>query len=59
LFIAEDWSNLVAFMVAEKMLAVPVPLDRIYSNEMVDAINDYDRSAIIAAAKAFNPTDLK
>lgn len=59
LFIAEDWSNLVAFMVAEKMLAAPVPLDRIYTTEMIDAINDYDRAAVIAAAKAFNPTDLK
>ena len=55
LFIAEDWQHLVDFAVAEKILPAPVALDRIYTNALIDQINQYDRPAVLAAAKAYDP----
>jgi NitT/TauT family transport system substrate-binding protein len=59
LFHAEDWQNVVSFMVDQKMLPQPVPVDRIYTNEMIGEINNYDRAAVSAQAKAFDASKLK
>jgi NitT/TauT family transport system substrate-binding protein len=52
LFVPEDWKRLVEFLVDQKVLPGPVAVDKIITNELIDAINNYDRSAVIAAAKA-------
>jgi NitT/TauT family transport system substrate-binding protein len=52
-FHADDWSNVVDFLVNEKILSGRLPLDRIYTNELIDQINKYDRSALVAQAKNY------
>lgn len=56
---AEDWDRLVAFMVDQKIMPAPVPTDKILTNEFIDKINDYDRAAVIAQAKATSLDSLK
>jgi NitT/TauT family transport system substrate-binding protein len=46
-----DWNRLIGFFVDQKVLPAPVAVDRIITNQFIDAINDYDRAAIINDAK--------
>lgn len=50
--VAADWDRLIKFFVDQKVLPAAVPVDRVISNQFIDQINDYDRLAIIKAAKA-------
>jgi NitT/TauT family transport system substrate-binding protein len=46
-----DWNRLIEFFVSQKVLPAPVAVDRIITNQFIDAINDYDRAAIVSDAK--------
>jgi len=46
-----DWNRLIEFFVSQKVLPGPVAVDRIITNQFIDAINDYDRAAIVSDAK--------
>lgn len=50
LFLEEDWKNLNRFL----LLKPPVPTSRMFTNEFIDAINAYDRQAVIHQAKTFD-----
>jgi NitT/TauT family transport system substrate-binding protein len=50
LFLEEDWQNLNRFL----LLKPPVPTSRMFTNEFIDAINAYDREAVIHQAKTFD-----
>jgi NitT/TauT family transport system substrate-binding protein len=52
-FIADDWKRVVEFMKDQQLLSQDVPVDRIFTNALIDEINKYDRPAIAAAAKAY------
>jgi NitT/TauT family transport system substrate-binding protein len=54
LFIEEDWKNLSSFLLAGGQIAQPVPTSRMYTNDLIDEINNYDRNAIIQQAKGFD-----
>jgi NitT/TauT family transport system substrate-binding protein len=54
LFIEEDWKNLSSFLLAGGQIAQPVPTSRMYTNDLIDEINNYDRNAIIQQAKNFD-----
>lgn len=53
LFHADAWDNVVDFMVDQKMIPARLPLDRIYTNSLIDEINKYDRKAIVEQAKSY------
>jgi hypothetical protein len=59
LFLAPQWRDFVAFMLQQKLLAQPVPLDRIYTNALIPQINKFDRATVRAQAKAFDLGRLK
>ena len=59
LFIADDWKNLIAFLVDQKILPQPIAPERVFTNSLIDAINSYDRAAVIASAKAQDMSKLK
>lgn len=54
LFIEEDWKNLGDFLLREKQITREVPTSRMYTNEFINDINNYDRAAIIKQAKEFD-----
>jgi NitT/TauT family transport system substrate-binding protein len=54
LFIEEDWKNLSSFLLAGGQIAQPVPTSRMYTNDLIDEINNYDRNAVIQQAKDFD-----
>jgi NitT/TauT family transport system substrate-binding protein len=55
----EDWTRLVQFMVEQKIMPAPVEPEKIVTNQFIDAINDYDRAAVIAEAKKADLAKLK
>jgi NitT/TauT family transport system substrate-binding protein len=54
LFVEEDWNNLSSFLLGGGQIAQPVPTSRMYTNDLIDQINNYDRKAIIQQAKDFD-----
>lgn len=59
LFLDEDWKNLGDFLLREKQLAQPVPTTRMYTNDLIDEINNYDRNAVVQQAKTFDLKSLQ
>lgn len=57
--IKEDWQRLIQFFVDQKVIPQAVPVERVITNQFIDAINNYDRASIIAAAKSENLDKLK
>ncbi|WP_424628418.1 ABC transporter substrate-binding protein [Bradyrhizobium sp. SYSU BS000235] len=51
LMVKSDWERLIQFFVDQKVIPAAVPVDHVITNDFNDAINQYDRPAIIAAAK--------
>lgn len=58
-FIASQWQDFVDFMLQQKLLQQPVPLDQIYTNELIPEINNFDREAVKKQAAAFDINSLK
>lgn len=54
LFAEDDWENLSSFLLAGGQIARPVPASRMYTNDLIDEINDYDRNLVIRQAKEFD-----
>jgi NitT/TauT family transport system substrate-binding protein len=54
LFIDKDWETLGTFLLQEKQLSKPVPTSRMFTNELIDRINDYDKSAVVSQAERFD-----
>jgi NitT/TauT family transport system substrate-binding protein len=59
LFIEEDWKNLSNFLLAGGQITQPVPTSRMYTNDLIDEINNYDRNAIVQQAKNFDLGSLR
>ena len=59
LFITKDWEMLSDFLLQEKQLSKPVPTLRMFTNELIDEINNYDKSAIVAQAAHFDTGKLR
>jgi NitT/TauT family transport system substrate-binding protein len=53
LFVAADWKRVVEFMKDQQLLSQDVPVERIFTNQFIDAANDYDRAAVVKAAKDY------
>jgi NitT/TauT family transport system substrate-binding protein len=61
MFIAEDWKNVVQFAKDHNVVpaSAEAPLEKLYTNKFIDDINKFDRGAVIAQAKAFDPKSVK
>ena len=59
LFVPESWDELVNYLLAQGVLKQRVPAARIFTNEFVNAANDFDRAAIQAEAKGFDVKTLR
>ena len=58
LFLEDQWRDFVDFMLQQKLIEKPVPLDLIYTNELIPEINKFDRDKVRAEAKAFDISKL-
>jgi NitT/TauT family transport system substrate-binding protein len=58
-FVEEDWKNLNDFLLEEKQIIQPVPTSRMYTNDLNDEINNYDRNAVVQQAKGFDLKSLQ
>jgi NitT/TauT family transport system substrate-binding protein len=58
LFIEQDWKNLSEFLFDGKQINEPVPPSRMYTNDLIEEINSYDRNAVIKQAKDFDLNSL-
>jgi NitT/TauT family transport system substrate-binding protein len=59
LMVKSDWERLIQFFVDQKVIPASVPVERVITNEFVDAINQYDRASIISDAKKEDLLKLK
>ncbi len=59
LLIPDDWSRLMQFMTEQKIMPEAAPITKVLTNELIDKINDYDRAAVVAQAKATSLDKLK
>ena len=59
LFLEEDWKALGDFLLREKQIAQPVPTSRMYTNDLIDEINNYDRQSIVQQARSFDLKQLQ
>lgn len=57
-FLEPQWKDFVDFMLQQKLIAQPVPLDKIYTNELIPEINNFDRAAVEKQAKTFDINSL-
>lgn len=53
-FIESRWKDLSDFLLQGGQIAKPIPASRMFTTELVDQINDYDRAAIVKQAKNFD-----
>jgi NitT/TauT family transport system substrate-binding protein len=54
MFLEPQWKNFIDFMLRQKLLSEPVPLDKIYTNELISQINEFDREKVKKQAVAFD-----
>jgi NitT/TauT family transport system substrate-binding protein len=54
LFVAKNWDILGNFLLREKQISKLVPTSRMFTNELIDEINRYDKSTVLADAKNFD-----
>jgi NitT/TauT family transport system substrate-binding protein len=59
LFIESDWQRLFQFLVDQKVLPAKPRIDKVVTNALIDQINNYDRSKIVAEAKKEDLSALK
>ena len=59
MFLEHQWKDFIDFMLEQKLIEKPVPLDKIYTNELIPEINKFDREAIKKQAAAFDVNGLK
>jgi NitT/TauT family transport system substrate-binding protein len=59
MFIEPQWKDFVDFMLEQKLISQPVPLDKIYTNDLIAEINKFDREAVKKQAAAFDINSLK
>jgi NitT/TauT family transport system substrate-binding protein len=52
--IASQWQGVARLLQAEKLLPPDYDVQTSYTNELIDAINDFDAQAVVQAAKAAN-----
>jgi NitT/TauT family transport system substrate-binding protein len=52
--VASQWQGVARLMQAEKLLPADFDANGCYSNELIDAINDFDARAVVEAAKTAN-----
>ncbi len=57
--VKSDWERLIQFFVDQKVIPAAVPVDRVITNDFIDAINQYDRGSIISDAKKEDLSKLK
>ncbi|MGM4903866.1 ABC transporter substrate-binding protein [Tardiphaga sp. 866_E4_N2_1] len=58
-FIETRWKDLSDFLLQGGQIAKPIPTSRMFTSELVDQINDYDRAEIAKQAKAFDLKTLR
>lgn len=59
MFLEPQWQNFVEFMLQQKLISQPVPLEKIYTNELIAEINNFDREKMKKEAAAFDLNALK
>ena len=55
----EAWEKIMSFLVKQKIIAAPIPVERVYTNALIDEINQYDRAAVSVAARNLDPNSIK
>ena len=58
-FIDADWRRLLDYMKTSGVLKTDIPLDRVYTNDLIPEINKFDKDAIRKQAMAFDISKMK
>ena len=58
-FIDEDWKRLLSYLKKQGVIQQDIPLSRIYTNDFLAQINDFDKEAIRKQAQGFNIETMK
>jgi len=59
IFIEADWKRLVDYMKTNGILKEEIPLDRIYTNALIEEANKFDRAKVQKQAKDFDLVTMK
>jgi NitT/TauT family transport system substrate-binding protein len=59
IFIEADWKRLVDYMKTNGILKEEIPLDRIYTNALIEEANKFDRTKVQKQAKDFDLVTMK
>lgn len=51
LFVEADWLRLLQFLKDQGAMPDTPPIERVFTNQFIDQINDYDRAEVVAQAK--------
>ena len=47
---AADWDRMQQFLVSQKLLEKPVPVDNLFSNILIDQVNEIDLAPVLRLA---------
>ncbi len=53
-FIEKNWANVSDFLLEGGQIQKPIPPSRMFTNALIDQINQYDRNAVIRQAHDFD-----
>jgi NitT/TauT family transport system substrate-binding protein len=49
---ARQWEDMQSFLVSQKLLEKPVPVEQLFTNELIDEVNKFDLDAVLKRAQA-------
>ena len=59
MFLEPQWKNFIEFMLQQKLIAQPVPLDKVYTNALIPELNKFDRESVKNQAAALDVGAIK
>ena len=51
---AGQWEEMQKFLVSQKLLEKPVPVDKLFTTALIDEANDFDLDAVLKLAASMN-----
>jgi len=46
-----QWEGMQKFLIDQKVLDRPVPVETLFTSDLIDAVNDFDANAVVELAK--------
>lgn len=58
-FVDKSWTNISEFLLEGGQIQKPIPTSRMFTNSLIDEVNNYDRPAIIRQAREFDLNSIR